>query len=280
MVECRFAVRLKADTTSRCRSVRLQPDMSLAGCFARSSSIRSRIAIATRSFDCSGSVSGPPAPTIVTAFVSTSKPASSRDTSLATIRSTLLRLALGGGARHHVLGFRGKADEQRTAAAGRPARAEVGENIRRLPEHERQLVVALGDLLLGAPLRRVVGDRGGHDRRRRRARHAAAPRRASRPRRGRERPRSRAAARSRSGRRSASPRRRGAPLRRPAQSPSARSSGCRRTGPDRDLRRSVRRSRRPAAPRSGPAGRSTVSAAATISSGSASRPLPIQPHAR
>src|SRR5688572_5858811 len=54
----------------------------------RNSSTRSRIFAATAVFACNGSSSAPAAVTSVTALVSTSKPASARDTSLATMRST------------------------------------------------------------------------------------------------------------------------------------------------------------------------------------------------
>src|SRR5262245_15268691 len=72
------------------------PYVRLAGCSrpARSFSTRSRISAATRALVCSGSVSAPAAPTIVTALVSTSKPASVRETSLATITSACLRARL------------------------------------------------------------------------------------------------------------------------------------------------------------------------------------------
>src|SRR5688572_16798079 len=58
------------------------------GTAASNCSTRSRIFAATALFACSGSSSTPPAVTSVTALVSTSKPASLRDTSLATMRST------------------------------------------------------------------------------------------------------------------------------------------------------------------------------------------------
>src|SRR5688572_24395311 len=58
------------------------------GTAVRNSSTRSRIFAATAVFACNGSSSAPAAVTSVTALVSTSKPASARDTSLATMRST------------------------------------------------------------------------------------------------------------------------------------------------------------------------------------------------
>src|SRR6185503_173281 len=58
---------------------------------ASSLSTRSRISAATRDLACSGNGSGPSGPTMVTALVSTSKPASLRETSLATMRSACLR---------------------------------------------------------------------------------------------------------------------------------------------------------------------------------------------
>ena len=55
--------------------------------------MRSRMRAAIALFDCSGISSAPAAETRVTALVSTSKPASGRDTSLATIRSAALCLS-------------------------------------------------------------------------------------------------------------------------------------------------------------------------------------------
>ncbi len=188
------------------------------------------------------SVSAPSGPTIVTAFVSTSKPASARDTSLATMRSSVLPLALRGRARDHVLGLGGEADEQRPCA-GRPARrsAELAEDVRRLLQHERQRLVALRHFLPGAVGRRVVGDGRRHDddvgasgaRHHRpvhlgRAAHAndlADRRRLDRRRPGDQRHLAR----------------RGARPRRQSQTPSARSIGCRCSAPDRRPRRSARR---------------------------------------
>ncbi len=81
----------------RCSASSLDMRYRAAGCGccrASSGSTRSRMRAATAAFDCSGTSSAWSADTIVTALVSTSKPASGRDTSLATMRSAFLRDSL------------------------------------------------------------------------------------------------------------------------------------------------------------------------------------------
>ena len=187
-------------------------------------------------FDWSGSVSRPSPLTIVTALVSTSKPASSRDTSLATIRSICLasRLAAARALTSSVSAAKPTSSGPRPLARRRAPRS--AENVRSLPQHQRQRLVALGDFCPARCCRRVVGDGGRHDHHvRASACCSTAP--CISARRERESTRAPAAARSSSGRRSASPRRRGAPLRRRARTPCGRSIGCRCSAPDRSPRR-------------------------------------------
>ena len=86
---------------------------------------------------------------MVTALVSTSKPASARETSLATMRSACFFSRLARRARDDVLGLGGEADEQRSVAGREPPRAEVAEDVRRLLQHERERVVASFDTFCG-----------------------------------------------------------------------------------------------------------------------------------
>ena len=112
---------------------------------ASSCSTRSRIFDASSVLSCSGCSTSPSAEMKTAALVSVSKPASSRDTSLATIRSTCLDASFWRA--------RGRGSP---VSAAKPTRTgvplprarlpELGENVGRAREGHRQRRVALADL--------------------------------------------------------------------------------------------------------------------------------------
>ena len=125
--------------------------------------MRSRIRAATAALDCSGTSSAPDAVTSVTALVSTSNPASARDTSLATIRSAAFSLSFALRIGDDVVGLGGEADEHRQALLARRQLAELAEDVLRAIQRDRHGPVALLHLFLRRLRRRVVGDGRRHD---------------------------------------------------------------------------------------------------------------------
>ena len=131
-----------------------------------------------RVFSCSGCSTSPSAAMNTAAFVSVSKPASVRETSLATIRSICLRCELLSRARTRVPGLRGEADQHRRAVPPRAAPSSARMSGVADQRH-RERTVLLAIFCAGARrLGRVVGDRRRHDDGVRAAallRHRAAP---------------------------------------------------------------------------------------------------------
>ena len=232
---------------------------------------------------------------MVTALVSTSKPRSDCDTSLATIGIDALARALVARLAHDVVGLGGKPDSTGVADPLRGAhRAQVGQDVARALERQRQRRVLLGDLAGGAAGRRVVGHRRRHDHQVHRRPRPASPPRASRRRcaRAPASPPAGGVDRRRAGHQRHLGAARGGLGRQREPHAAARPVAdvahrvdvlVGRPGGDQHLAAAQRRigCRADAGLRRGaerPA--STRTAASTMSSGSARRPLPIQPQAR
>ena len=146
---------------------RLAVGLSARAVRARASRCSTRSRIARRRAPWTAAAASPRRPdrSDVTALVSTSKPASVRDTSLATIRSTCFRSRFARRA-----GTTSSVSAAKPTSSGPPPVAGAARRARRgcpaSASARASAVVVLGDLLRRAIRRRVVGDRRRHDRRR------------------------------------------------------------------------------------------------------------------